>query len=361
MAQLPRRARGRHNEIVRQWEIIRTLEESAHGKSLRALAEQLSVTQRTIRRDLEVIERAGFMLDQISVGDERRWILKRDFFSGVAARGFTLSEMCALYFSRSLLESFGGAPFHEDLTRAFDKIENALPPGLWRYIDQLPAVLASKGDRPKKRGTNVPAYLARLTDAVLDHKRIVMQYESFSSQAIKEYRIEPHRLLYGQGGLYLHAFVPLYGEMRTFAVERIKRLSTLDEVFEARADVGSDVFPHSMGVYSGRPEHVVLEFTAKMAPYVLEREWHRTQTVDRRPDGSVRVTLQVSVDWALRNWILSFGGDVRVVEPRPLAEQILDQLEEARRQYAPQLDFDVPDASASAPASPAQRRLLRVK
>jgi len=116
-----------------------------------------------------------------------------------------------------------------------------------------------------------------------------------------------------------------------------------------------------MGVYSGRPEHVVLEFTAKMAPYVLEREWHRTQTVDRRPDGSVRLTLEVSVDWALRNWILSFGGDVRVVEPRPLAEQILDQLEEARRQYAPQLDFDVPDASASAPASPAQRRLLRVK
>ena len=67
------------------------------------------------------------------------------------------------------------------------------------------------------------------------------------------------------------------------------------------------------------------------------------------------------MDWALRNWILSFGGDVRVVEPRPLAEQILDQLEEARRQYAPQLDFDVPDAPASAPASPAQRRLLRVK
>ena len=156
--------------------------------------------------------------------------------------------MCALYFSRSLLESFGGAPFHEDLTRAFDKIENALPPGLWRYIDQLPAVLASKGDRPKKRGTNVPAYVARLTDAVLDHKRVVMRYESFSSQAIKEYRIEPHRLLYGQGGLYLHAFVPIYGEMRTFAVERIKHLSTLDEVFEARADVGADVFPHSMGV-----------------------------------------------------------------------------------------------------------------
>ena len=85
------------------------------------------MTQRTIRRDLEVIERAGFMLDQITVNDERRWILKRDFFSGVAARGFTLSEMCALYFSRSLLECFGGAPFHEDLTRAFDKDRERAP------------------------------------------------------------------------------------------------------------------------------------------------------------------------------------------------------------------------------------------
>jgi len=360
VAKLSRRPRGRHNEIVRQWEIIRTLEECAHGKSLRALAEQLSVTERTVRRDLEVIERAGFMLDQITVNDERRSILKRDFFRGVAARGFTLSEMCALYFSRSLLECFGGAPFREDLIRAFDKIEAALPPGLWRYIDQLPAVLSSKGDAPKKRGTDVPAFLARLTDAVLDHKRVDMRYASFSSRAVKEYRIEPHRLLYGQGGLYLHAFVPLYGEMRTFAVERIEHLSVLDEAFEPHADSGGDVFPHSLGVYSGPPEPVDLEFASKMAPYILEREWHRTQTVEKRQDGSVRVRLQVSVDWALRNWILSFGGDVRVIEPKHLAQQILETLEEARRQYAPQLDFDTPEASP-APGTPAQRRLLRVR
>jgi predicted DNA-binding transcriptional regulator YafY len=361
VAQLPRRPRGRHNEIVRQWEIIRTLEESAHGKSLRALAEQLSVTQRTIRRDLDVIERAGFMLDQITVNEERRSILKRDFFRGVAARGFTLSEMCALYLSRSLLEGSAGGPFREDLTRAFDKIESALPPRLWRYIEQLPAVLSSKGDAPKKRGADVPAYLARLADAVLDHKRVEMRYESFSSRAVKEYRIEPHRLLYGQGGLYLHAFVPIYGEMRTFAVERIKHLAVLDEVFEPHADLDAGAFPHSLGVYSGRPERVELEFTAKMAPYVLEREWHRTQTLERRPDGTVRLVLQVSVDWALRNWILSFGGDVRVIEPKRLAEQILDRLEEARRQYAPQLDFDAPEAAPATPASSSQRKLLRVK
>jgi predicted DNA-binding transcriptional regulator YafY len=361
VAKLPRRPRGRHNEIVRQWEIIRTLEESAHGKGLRALAEQLSVTQRTIRRDLDVIERAGFMLDHITVNDERRWTLKRDFFRGVAARGFTLSEMCALYLSRSLLEHLAGAPFREDLASAFAKIEDALPARLWRYIEQLPAVLSSKGGAQKKRGTDVPAYLARLTDAVLEHKRAAMRYESFSSRAVKDYVIEPHRLLYGQGGLYLHAFVPIYGEVRTFAVERIKHLAVLDETFEPHAELDADAFAHSMGVYSGRPERVELEFSSKMSPYILEREWHRTQAVEKRPDGSVRLGLDVSVDWALRNWILSFGGDVRVVEPKRLAEQILDELDEARRQYAPQLDFGPSDAVPSASAPPAQRKLLRFR
>jgi predicted DNA-binding transcriptional regulator YafY len=361
VAKLSRRPRGRHNEIVRQWEIIRTLEESAHGKGLRALADQLDVTQRTIRRDLEVIERAGFMLDHITVNDERRWILKREFFHGVATRGFTLSEMCALYLSRSLVECLAGAPFRDDLASAFAKIEEALPPRLWRYIEQLPGVLASKGDAPKKRGTNVPAYLARLTDAVLEHKRVAMQYESFSSRAVKDYVIEPHRVLYGQGGLYLHAFVPIYGEIRTFAVERIKHLALLEDVFEPHPVAEAGAFPDSLGVYSGRPERVELEFTAKMTPYILERDWHRTQTIEKQPDGSVRLSLSVSVDWALRNWILSFGSDVRVIEPKRLAEQILDQLEEARRQYAPQLDFGAPDSVPAAPSSASQRKLIRVR
>jgi predicted DNA-binding transcriptional regulator YafY len=120
------------------------------------------------------------------------------------------------------------------------------------------------------------------------------------------------------------------------------------------------VFPHSMGVYSGKPEHVELEFTPEMAPYILERRWHRSQLVERRPDSGVRLRLQVSIDWALRHWILSFGGGVRVIKPGRLAEQVLAEIEEARRQYAPRLDFDEP-GSSPAPVSPAQRRLLRVK
>jgi predicted DNA-binding transcriptional regulator YafY len=360
VAKLPSHPRGRHHEITRQWDIIRTLEHAVHGKSIAALAAQTGVTQRTVRRDLQVIEEAGFALEQTTVAGEKRWRLDRHCFPGLVERGLSVSELCALYLSRALVESFAGAPFREDLRRAFDKIEDALPTRLWRYVERLPSALAAKTEPAKFRGVDVPAYLTRLTDAVLEHKRVHMNYESFSSRAVKEYRIEPHRLLYGQGGIYLHAYVPMYGGMRTFAVERIRHLEVLPETFEPHEELEAEVFPHSMGVYSGRPERVELEFTREMAPYILERQWHRTQAVDRRPDNTVRLRLHVSVDWALRHWILSFGGGVRVIEPPRLAEEILAEIDEARRQYAPQFDFGEPEARP-APVSPTQRRLLRVK
>jgi hypothetical protein len=48
------------------------------------------------------------------------------------------------------------------------------------------------------------------------------------------------------------------------------------------------------------------------------------------------------VDYALRAWILSFGPFAKVEAPARLAEEIFEQLEEAREAYAPRLDFALP-------------------
>jgi predicted DNA-binding transcriptional regulator YafY len=351
------RPRGRHHEILRQWHILRTLYESRHGKTLRPLAEQGETSERTMRRDLGVLTDAGFHVVSEKVDGETRWKLDRAAFKELIRGGFTLPELCALYFSRTLIESLAGTPFHADLARAFDRIEETLPPRLWTYLEQLPAILVSKPEPPKKHGDRTAAVISRLTQAMLEHRTIEMRYHSFSSRSVKTYRAEPHRMAYGQGGLYLHAFVPIYGELRTFAVERIQEVSVLEEHFTPHR-LTEEPFADSLGVYTGRPEPVELEFTRKMAPYVAERAWHRSQQLAPQPDGSVRVKLLVTVDWALRNWVLSFGGDARVIAPKRLAEEILEALEEARAQYAPKLAFEL---EAVPRASGDQRRLFRAR
>jgi predicted DNA-binding transcriptional regulator YafY len=45
------------------------------------------------------------------------------------------------------------------------------------------------------------------------------------------------------------------------------------------------------------------------------------------------VTLDVVIDWALKSWILGFGGLATVVSPAALADEIVGELEAARARY----------------------------
>jgi predicted DNA-binding transcriptional regulator YafY len=339
--------RARNQEVIRQWKLVFALEGARLGRSIDELAAELKVSTRTIRRDLAALEEAGFPLEDHRRGEKTCWRLNRDGFrDGLVQAGFTLSELAALYFSRTLLQYLAGAPFEDDLRSAFDKLEEVLSPGMRDYIDQLPAVLTAKAEPRKQRDEpRLRDLVKRLTRAALDHRVVTMRYHSFQSRAEKDYRVEPYQLAYGQGGLYLLAFVPAYDEMRTFAVQRIRQLTVEDERFTPVGGRVGEAFVNSMGINNaGRPEPVAIEFSAAAAPYAQERQWHRSQTVEALPDGTALIRLQVVVDWALMAWILSFGPFARVVEPPGLAARILERLEEARLVYMPRLALeDGPD------------------
>jgi predicted DNA-binding transcriptional regulator YafY len=304
------------------------------------------VTTRTIRRDLQALEEAGFPIyDDKSREDGRtRWNLNGQAFKGLAA-GLTLSELCALYFSRTLLESLAGTPFRDELEHAFDKLGAALTPHMQQFLNQLPRVLASKPDPLRRRAAAAPGQqqiVARALEGSLHNRQARLTYDSKASARIKSYLIHPYRLAHAQGGLYLLAYVPEYGEVRTFAVERIREIALLEERFTPIEDLPDTAFPHSMGVHSGSPERVEIEFHAAVADYVEAREWHASQNVNTLPAGGVTLTLEVCLDRALQSWILSFGPFARVVAPSTLAQTIATQLKEAHSQYRPH-----PDTSGS--------------
>jgi proteasome accessory factor B len=193
-----------------------------------------------------------------------------------------------------------------------------------------------RSDRPGASSAS-NARVAALLDATLRYRRVAMRYHSFSSNRDKEYLIEPLRLVFAQGGLYLVAFVPEYDHLRTFSIDRILHVSLTEERFEPKA-LPDDPFAHSLGVHEGTPERVEIAFDADMARYVKERVWHPSQELREEPDGRVILTLTVSIDWALRSWILGFGPLARVLAPANLAAQIVEEVERTRSQYVPRLE-----------------------
>lgn len=313
---------ARNAEVIRQWTLLRELEGS-RTSTIDSLAGSTGVSTRTIRRDLIALQEAGFPIYDETLDDGRKtWRLDAKPFRSLADNGFTLSELSALYFSRALVERQGGSPFEDDLARAFEKIEGALSPAVRRFLDHLPDVIGagpgpSPADDEKQR-----AIVGKLLEATLHLREARMRYHSLSSGQVKEYTLHPYRVVSAQGGLYLLAFVPEYEELRTFAVGRIEQLSLLETRFERDETVGDEPFSHSLGIHHGEPETVILEFSPPVSAYVAGRKWHASQQVEPLDAGRVRLTLRVSIDWALKGWVMSFGSHVRVVAPASLAEKI---------------------------------------
>ncbi len=316
--------------------ILREIEVS-HGKTIRQLAEMTNVTTRTIRRDLEALQEAGFPLYDVSDDGPKRWKLGRRPFQELDQTTFSLAELSALYFSRALVERLAIPTFEEDLKSAFAKLESALGPRMRQFLDRLPQALQAKpGPTRTHDDDHQRKVTVRLLDAVLHHRRLTMRYHSLSSKREKTYQIDPYRLVYAQGSLYLFAYVALYQQVRTFAVERIQQLTPLDETFTPVEDVTEAAWPHSLGIYHGKPEQVQLEFASEIAPYVQERTWHPSQMTTLRKNGALALTMNVSLDNSLQNWIRSFGSSVRVISPQTLIDNITDDLERTRAHYRKQ-------------------------
>jgi predicted DNA-binding transcriptional regulator YafY len=323
----------RNQEVIRQWKLLHALESSRHGAAIDALADELDVTTRTIRRDLAALQEAGFALyDERDDSGRVRWRLDGQVLHGLEA-GFTLAEICALYLSRNLLESVAGTPFQRDLTNAFARLEKMLSPRMRQFLDRLPSVLAAKPGPRARGGESSPDIVARLLEATLHFRVTTMRYHSVSSGRVKDYVVHPYRLAFAQGGLYLLAYVPEYKAVRTFAVDRINAASLEKQTFTPKQPVGDDVFANSLGVNTGPAERVELQFEPQVAPYVRARVWHASQQVVDDAAGRLKLTLDVCHDWALRSWILSWGPFVRVVSPTSLAGEVQADLHAAGAHY----------------------------
>src|SRR5437588_11960150 len=327
----------RNTEVIRQWTILREIEHArGSGATIDDLASLCGVTTRTIRRDLQALEEAGFPLydDRSSDDGKTRWRVNGQAFKGLSA-GLTVSELCALSFSRTLLESLSGTPFRNEVESAFEKLALVLTPHMRQFLDQLPRVIATKPD-PLRRHDDPrqQQIVARALEATLHLRQATLIYHSKSSDRTKTYLVHPYRLAYAQGGLYVLAYVPEYGEVRTFAVERIQEISLLEEHFVPIEELPDTAFPHSLGVHTGPPERVELEFEPAVADYVRAREWHPSQAMRDTESGGLHMTLDVCLDRALESWILSFGPFARVIAPDSLAREIAGRFEEARARYA---------------------------
>jgi predicted DNA-binding transcriptional regulator YafY len=318
----------RNAEVIRQWKILKTIEAGRFTSSAK-LAEEHGVTERTIRRDVEALQEAGFPLYDDRHDGKKVWRLVEGYKQRLS-QSFTLSELAALYFSRNMLAFLRGAPFAQDLESAFGKIREALPGKSLPFLSRIQDLFMARPD-PWKDYSKKQDVIAGLIDATLHQRQATIAYYSFNSRRTKSYVVDPYRLVYYRGGLYLYARAHEYGEVRTFAVERIQKIEVLEQGFEVPADFSPSEYARSaFGIFGGEAQTVELLFSPAMAGYIRERSWHESQTLVDEADGGVRLTMEVAPEFELKAWVKGFLPHVRVVRPASLREAIAREIAEAQ-------------------------------
>jgi predicted DNA-binding transcriptional regulator YafY len=266
------------------------------------------------------------------VDGRKVWRLVEGYKQKVA-QSFTLAELAALHFSRNMLSFVGGAPFGQDLESAFAKIREALPAKSLPFLSRIQDLFSARPD-PWKDYSKKQDVIAGLIDATLHQRQARIAYYSFHSRKTKSYTLDPYRLVYYRGGLYLYARAHEYGEVRTFAVERIQKMEVLDQGFDIPPDFNPSEYARAaFGIAGGKAEAVELVFGAEMAGYIRERSWHESQTLVEEPDGGVRLLMNVAPGFELKAWIKGFLPHVSVVRPAGLREEIARELEASRSAF----------------------------
>jgi predicted DNA-binding transcriptional regulator YafY len=100
----------------------------------------------------------------------------------------------------------------------------------------------------------------------------------------------------------------------------------------------ADVLNGAFGIHVATSEQparrVVIEFGAAKAAFVRARVWHPTQAFEALADGGVRLSFTCTSLIPVVSWVLEWGPHARAVEPPELVDQVVAELDAARRAYA---------------------------
>ena len=374
-------------QIQRQWQILISLMSRRMGMTIKELAQEVSVDDRTIRRDLNTLRKANFPLEErVTAHGCKHWKII-DGGANVPIH-FNWSEAIALYLGRRLLDPLAGTNFWTSAQSAFNKIRAMLGEAA---LGQLSKV--EKTFLQTMPGVSDYSSKSELIDllmlAIEDHKIAWVAYQSERATEPVSLEMYPYGIVYHKGSLYLVAHsrsheirqdapessptgtpavptkhrasdTPILNPsrdahepavpgdahepaapvpVRHFKIDRVTGVDVQTLQFSPDPDFSLEKhFANSFGIFqsddpSSKPKKIRIRFNSEVARYVQEKTWHPSQKITKEKDGSVVLEVSLNDTHEIKAWTLSFGPKATVLEPKSLRDEIVSDVEQLLKTY----------------------------
>lgn len=300
--------------------------QSGEKISKSTLAEEFSVASRTIQRDLSslrvILEEEGVDKELIFDSSDNMYFLK-------GKNSFSKKDV--LVISKILLEN-----------RAFNKEEiNSL-------LERLLATLTEEGNREVKsiiqsewfsyksltNDCNRIDIIWNISEMIRKEQMLEISYKPAMSNS-KKHIIYPISLYYDSHYFYLVAYNTKYEGYRTFRLDRIENYIEVDaekpNISYGKKYKDGDVRNYRVDAYEGNMIRIQLIYTGNVD--IVFDQFPESKLLSEVGDDQYKIEIQTQNTQGLKRWLLGQGGQVKILSPQILIDEIQETLEKMIKIY----------------------------
>lgn len=321
-------------QLARQWQLLRILERHRNGLCLDELAEKTERSRRTIERDLKTFSEIGFPISCCSRDNGKKyWSLE----SHCLDRGELLlnpTEIIGLYLAQKILEPIKQTPFVKGLQDFWSRLTTLLPQQALNYFHDIHENILVKNITETVLSDNND--LEIIKDAIETKRIIILDYQANNKTQFKTSEIHPYGLVFHENSFYVIGFSVSADAIRTYKLQRIKRVQSTKRTFRKPKDFSLDKYTKgSFGIITNTENTTTIrcEFSDWAARLVRDKKWHSTQVIERDDGNRVQVSFLLNSTMEFKNWIMSFGHLAQVLEPAEVRNSIVDALHKTIELY----------------------------
>lgn len=311
------------------------------GLEVEEIARRCSISKRTVYRDLEALESELNVPIWEDAG--KRGIADGYFLPPIT---FTQPEAVSLFLAARTMQYFS-PQYNTSIASIFMKLNTIVPPFLKNHIQNTIEHL-ERIPRDERKLNN----FNRLIQAWLTRHPVTIKYQELFGKepvvrTIEPYFIEPAAR---NRANYVIGYCRARQRISTFKIDRIIGDVRMEaETYEIPADFNIDKYLGSAwGTYAAKKvETIKLLFSRRISRAILQTTFHPSQTTEMRPDGRVLMTLKVFNTGDFQAWVLGWGRDVEVLEPKVLRNQMAHDIQTLNNMYSVDSEAaDTPNAGS---------------
>lgn len=295
--------------------------------STRQAAEELEVSRRTIERDMEML-REDFGAEPAYNRQRKCYEYTGKAFP-LPAQWLDRNEIALILIAEKALRMYTHASFADDVHPAFNRFLNPIRSheDVMEHIRELcKSVYFYRSFEPER---GLRREFSIVVSAIMDKKRLSMEYASPRHVSGSRRQIEPYTLINNTGVWHVVGRCLRERKIKTFALERIHDPQIQDQFFIIPDEYDPrEYFHHQFETLNIKePVSIQLRIFPPTAGEIKEILWHPSQKTRNHADSSITLTMQCNITDHLIKWILQMGECVSIEKPEELRKTILNKAE----------------------------------